>query len=75
MLLKGATQYIDGFWPFLRREVSRKGVNTGFSETEQRAWLMSLVRVAQWKWWFLDKNRFHLYGGYLKEACARAQLP
>ena len=71
-ILVGRTQFIDGFWPFLKDEVGRKAVNTGLGGSEQRSWLYSLVRVAQWRWWNLDKNCFQIYGSYL--AAARSSV-
>ena len=64
------TQYVDGFWPFVRRTIGRKAVNTGLSFSEQRFWLHANVRFAQWRYWFLDQNRFEIYGSYLKLARA-----
>ena len=64
----GGTQYVDGLWPFLRTQVGRKAVNTGLPLSEKREWLHFLVRCAQWRWWFLDHNRFELYGSYLRQA-------
>ena len=68
----GGTQYVDGFWRFLRKEVSRQAVSTGKAKrAATRQLLLILVRVAQWRWWYLDANRFELYASYLRAARAR----
>ena len=64
----GGTQYVDGFLPFLRASVGRKAVNTGLPFSQKRAWLHACVRMTQWRWWFLEINRFELYGSYLRQA-------
>ena len=71
MNVTGGTQYVDGLWQFLRKEISRQAVNIDQSSTAARDHLLILVRVAQWRWWYLDANRFELDGGYLRAARAR----
>ena len=71
--LLGGTQTIDGYWPELRRAVGRTGHNTGdHPGTDARKKLTQLIRLHQWIFWHLDKNRFELLGGVLREAWSRS---
>ena len=66
----GGTQDIDGWWAWLRRAIGRVPVNTGAADSEKRAWLHKLVRVAQWHFWHLDADRFKELGATRREARA-----
>ena len=62
----GGTEKVDGHWAWLRRAVGRTGLNTGKQDDEEkRIYLAKLVRVAQWRYWFLESNRFELFGRIL----------
>ena len=64
----GGTQTVDGYWPELRRAVGRTGLNTGEDpDSDERVRLHQQIRVHQWIYWHLDKNRFELLGGLLRE--------
>ena len=66
--LFGGTQKVDGYWATLRRAIGRSAVNTGKQgDDAKRSFLSKLVRVAQWRSWHLEKNRFELLGGILRD--------
>jgi hypothetical protein len=73
--VKVGTQTVDGFWASLRKAVGRTSVNTGHSSnTSQQDWLHKLVRCFQWRWWYLDAERFELLGKLFQEKRA-AEVP
>ena len=70
----GGTQKVDGFWAWLRRAIGRSGVNTGKQGDDvKRIFLSKLVRVAQWRSWNLEKNRFELLGSILRDRALQGE--
>ena len=72
---KCGTQAIDGFWASLRKHVGRCGVNTGDPDSMTRQRLHRLVREFQWHWWHLEKDRFPLFYGLVREHRLKRELP
>ena len=59
--LLGGTEKSDGFWPYLRKQVGRRSIQTGIADSKKRAWSQKLIRVEQWHCWNLHRDRFALF--------------
>ena len=61
------TQTLDGFWRSLKNGTARRGFKSGAPGSRERKRLWKVIREFQWRWWWLEQDRFKLFCHLVRE--------